>query len=72
MSRLTQVAKDALASSHASVKFDHSRRVTEFEQAEKKSNIVPGPGSYRLSSEFGQYDGDVYGRENPIRTGKKH
>lgn len=50
--------------------FDHSKRVTEFDEAKKKSVAIPGPGSYRIGSEFGQYDGDVYGQETVGRTGK--
>ena len=59
-----------MSSGHGSTVFDQSQRVTEFDEAKKKSVAVPGPGSYRIGSEFGQYDGDVYGREATRRTGK--
>lgn len=41
-------------------KFDSSKRITKFDTIEAASRNVPGPGSYRQSSEFGQYDGNVY------------
>ena|ERR1711937_231245 len=41
-------------------KFDSERRRTRFDDAEIASKKLPGPGRYRASSEFGQYDGDVY------------
>lgn len=34
-------------------------RVTKFEH-EANKNYIPGPGSYRSPSDFGQYDGNVY------------
>lgn len=34
-------------------------RVGKFE-SEAKKNYIPGPGSYRSPSDFGQYDGNVY------------
>jgi len=34
-------------------------RVGKFEH-EAKKNYIPGPGSYRSPSDFGQYDGNVY------------
>ena len=42
-------------------KFGRTSRATFID--EKKSNIknLPGPGYYRAPSEFGQYDGNVYG-----------
>lgn len=33
--------------------------MVDFENKAKK-NYIPGPGSYRQPSEFGNYDGDVY------------
>lgn len=32
-------------------------------EAKARKNRVPGPGSYRFPSDFGQYDGDVYDRK---------
>ena len=42
--------------------FTHRERTTLFDEHPKHQEIIPGPGSYRLPSEFGQYDGDVYNR----------
>ena len=39
--------------------FDKERRVVEFDKKASK-NFIPGPGSYRSPSDFGQYDGDIY------------
>ena len=41
-------------------KFDGSKRKTKFDECAVQAKTKPGPGAYRASSEFGQYDGDVY------------
>ena len=35
-------------------------------------NVDPGPGSYRLPSEFGQYDGNVYGKTQYFARNKRY
>lgn len=40
--------------------FDHERRENQIELRARK-NLNPGPGSYRSPSDFGHYDGNVYG-----------
>ena len=42
-------------------KFQNSRRFTYFDAAVKSETGKPGPGNYKTPSEFGQYDGNVYG-----------
>lgn len=61
---LSNKGKYVMSSHHGGTraKFDNSKRVTQFATIEAASRKVPGPGSYRQSSEFGQYDGNVYGR----------
>lgn len=49
-SDLAQIGRFAIASGHGSILFDQSKRVTEFDEAKKKSVAVPGPGSYRIGS----------------------
>lgn len=44
-------------------KFDSDKRKTRFDDAESASKKLPGPGRYRATSEFGQYDGDVYSNQ---------
>ena len=68
---LSMMGKFTMASIQGSTVFDHSKRVTEFDDAKKKSRAIPGPGSYRLSSDFGQYDGVVYGRETSVGVGNR-
>ena len=53
------------AAPHA--KFDKTKRLTMFDEKMKLGSIQPGQGAYKASSEFGQYDGDVYGA-NSART----
>lgn len=43
-------------------KFDSAPRKTKFDEVMKISSTKPGPGDYRAASEFGIYDGEVYGR----------
>ena len=45
--------------------FDKEHRVMEAEKKARK-NAIPGPGSYRLPSDFGQYDGEVYDRSESL------
>lgn len=41
--------------------FTLSKRVSKFDEISASRRNIPGPGSYRQPSDFGQYDGDVYG-----------
>lgn len=45
--------------------FDKNQRETLFDYRARK-NKNPGPGSYRSPSDFGHYDGEVYGKTGGI------
>jgi len=40
--------------------FTISKRVSKFDEISASRRNIPGPGSYRQPSDFGQYDGNVY------------
>ena len=44
----------------AEIKFPVSKRKTYFDDVAKGEKGKPGPGKYKVGSEFGEYDGDVY------------
>lgn len=50
-------------------KFNGAQRSTKFDECIKVAKSKPGPGAYKTSSEFGQYDGDVYSYQNRIARG---
>ena len=42
-------------------KFNRTPRSTFIDEQKYSNKFKPGPGFYRSPSEFGQYDGNVYG-----------
>ena len=46
--------------------FNRDKRISKFETIQTQAAEKPGPGAYRMPSEFGQYDGDVYQHYNTI------
>lgn len=62
VSNLSNVGKYILSTSRGgtNAKFDHSKRVTKFDEMAKRAKLVPGAGTYQAPSEFGQYDGGLY------------
>ena len=73
VSSLSKVGKYILSNHSGGTKaiFDHSKRITKFDQVKKQSMNHPGPGSYRMPSEFGQYDGEVYANITSSRYSKR-
>ena len=51
-------------------KFDKDRRDSMFDKVFRKELEAPGPGYYQMPSEFGQYDGDIYGEFRQSRRSK--
>lgn len=49
----------------------NSLRSTYFDASVKAEKDKPGPGNYKTPSEFGQYDGDVYGKTEMSRFSRK-
>lgn len=42
-------------------KFNRTPRMSFVDEFKSNDKSQPGPGNYRSPSEFGQYDGNVYG-----------
>ena len=72
VSSFSKVGKYILSNHSGGTKaiFDHSKRITKFDQVKKQSMNHPGPGSYRMPSEFGQYDGEVYANMGSITSSR--
>lgn len=72
MSSLSKVGKYILSNHSGGTKaiFDHSKRITKFDQVKNHSMNQPGPGSYRMPSEFGQYDGEVYANMGTVTSSR--
>ena len=51
--------------------FSTGRKVSKFDEFSKTFVAYPGPGSYRSPSEFGNYDGEVYDRNQMISKRSK-
>lgn len=60
---LSNVGKYVMSSHRGGTyaKFDSSPRRTRFDEVARAALTRPGPGQYKAPSEFGVYDGEVYG-----------
>lgn len=53
-------------------KFSRTSRATFIDETKNSIKNMPGPGFYKAPSEFGQYDGNVYGASALGRFANKH